>query len=183
MAYKKLFIWVEGPDDERFVSEIIKPILEKKYNLVQVRKYACSKREKVRNFLRSISVMGDCIFLTDINRAPCVTKKKTDIARKFKNTNKDKIVVVIKEIESWYLAGLNEATSKKLKVSPPDTTNDVTKEQFNKLIPKRFESRIDFMVESLKYFSIKTAKTKNKSFKYFVTKYKLESPRGAIKRG
>ena len=33
-------------------------------------------------------------------------------------------------------------------------TDDLTKEDFNRLIPGKFDSRIDFMFEILKYFSI-----------------------------
>ena len=35
MGYKRLYIWVEGPDDERFFNQIIKPILLEKYDDVE----------------------------------------------------------------------------------------------------------------------------------------------------
>lgn len=54
MWYKRLFILVEGEDDERFFNEVIKPAFEKKYNLVEVRRHASLKKEKLDNFLRSI---------------------------------------------------------------------------------------------------------------------------------
>jgi len=41
------------------------------------------------------------------------------------------------------------------------------------LIPKKFTSRIDFMSEILKKFSIEIAKQKNNSFQYFVEKYMI----------
>ena len=55
-----------------------------------------------------------------------------------------------------------------IKKKIPDTTDTVTKEQFYNLMPKKFDSKIDFMREILKNFSIEIAKKKNKSFKYFV---------------
>ncbi|OGW18585.1 MAG: hypothetical protein A3G93_11920 [Nitrospinae bacterium RIFCSPLOWO2_12_FULL_45_22] len=42
---------------------------------------------------------------------------------------------------------------------------------FNRLIPNKFDSRIDFMLEILKYFSMGIAKQKNKSFSYFLERH------------
>ena len=53
----------------------------------------------------------------------------------------------------------------------------MTKEDFNARIPKKFDSRIDFMFEILKSFSIETAARKNQSFHFFVNRYKVyENP-------
>jgi hypothetical protein len=78
---------------------------------------------------------------------------------------------VIKEIESWYLAGLTDESIQKFKIRSFKTTDDITKEKFDNSIPKKFDSRIDFMLEILRYFSIEIANQKNKSFKYFDDKY------------
>lgn len=172
MGYKRLFIWVEGEDDIRFFNKIIKPMFETNYDLVEVISYATLKEKKVGNFLKSIKAMNaDYIYVTDINNTPCITAKKQKIQNKLKNINEDRIAVVVKEIEGWYLAGLSNTEFKNLKIRIPNTTNNITKEQFNDLIPKKFDSRIDFMIEILKYFSIKIAKQKNKSFKYFIEKH------------
>ena len=48
------------------------------------------------------------------------------------------------------------------------STDELTKEDFNRLIPRRFDSRIDFMFEILKSFSIETAARRNNSFDFFV---------------
>ncbi len=170
MGYRKLFILVEGLDDARFFDKIIKPIFEKKYNEVMLFQYAQRKKEKVDAFLKSIKAMGDYFYVKDINDAPCVTAKKQKIQDKL-NIDKDRIVVVIEEIESWYLAGLDNAGSKKLGMRPLVTTSHIAKEQFDNLRPKKFDSRIDFMLEILKRFSIKTAKDKNRSFRYFLQKH------------
>jgi len=52
----------------------------------------------------------------------------------------------------------------------PETTESITKERFYSLIPEDY-SRIDFMREILKNFSLQTAKEKNKSLKYCIKKY------------
>ncbi len=171
MAYKGLFILVEGLNDKRFFDKIIKPKLKKKYDSVEVIQYANLKKEKLKRFLRSIEKMkANYLYVGDINSTSCVIKKKQKIQGKFRNIDKGKIIVVIKEIESWYLAGLNDKNSKKLRIRFLKNTEKVTKDQFKMLIPKKFDSEIDFRLEILKFFSIETAKQKNKSFKYFVNK-------------
>lgn len=171
MAYKRLFIWVEGLDDVRFFDRIIKPIFEKKYTSVEVKPYAGLKREKVDKFLKSIKAMNaNYIYVRDIDDVPCVTAKKQGIQGEL-SIDKDRIIVVIKEIESWYLAGLNTEDYKQFGIPPCNTTDNVAKEQFNRLIPKSFDSRIDFLQEILKGFSVEIAKRKNRSFKYFLEKH------------
>ena len=176
MPYRRLFVLVEGPDDVRFFDKIIKPKLQKKYNLVEIRPYSTWKKEKIDNFLRGIKAMNACyIYVTDINTARCVTTKKQEIEGKLKTIDRDRIAVVIKEIESWYLAGLSNAEVEKFKIPTFSVTDNITKEQFDSLVPKKFKnSRIDFMSEILKCFSTEIAKQKNKSFRYVIEKYNCE---------
>jgi hypothetical protein len=171
MDYKRLFIWVEGEDDKRFFQTILEPKLQEKYDLVETRCYATLKKEKVDKFLKSIKAMGaDYIYVTDINNSPCITAKIHEKLKKYRHVEDDKIIVVIKEIESWYLAGLTDVNVNKFRIHPFNDTDTITKEQFKKLIPGLFSSRIDFMLEILKVFSIEVAKHKNKSFRYFIEK-------------
>ena len=173
MSYKRLFILVEGLDDERFFEYALKLHFVKKYDHVQITRYAHMKNEKIRNLLTSIKAMrSDYLFFSDINNASCLTLKKEEIKTKLRNiVHLDKTIVVIKEIESWYLAGITENKRKSLKIRTLHNTNEITKEDFDSLIPKKFTSRIDFMIEILKKFSFPTAKRKNKSFKYFSDKH------------
>jgi hypothetical protein len=172
MEHKRLFLLIEGDDDERFFQRIIKPKYEEKYDTVTLWKYAQVRNQKVDNFLRSIKAMGaDYIYIVDINLAPCVTAKKQEIRGGLKNIDQDKIVVVIREIEGWYLAGLDDKISQHIGIRPSNTSDNITKEQFDDWVPKKFDSRIDFMMELLKYFSIEMAKQKNRSFRYFLEKH------------
>ena len=117
-TYKLLFIWVEGDDDERFFNKVLVPKFLRKYSGVKIIKYATMKREKVYNFIKSIKAMGaDYIYLTDINNSPCITAKKEETHSKYKNIDNDKMIVVIKEIESWYLAGLDNKVCRQLKIN------------------------------------------------------------------
>lgn len=171
MVYERLFIWVEGRDDERFVETVLKPSFQNKYDWVEVRPYAGMKDMKIDAFLKNIKAMGaDYIFLADIDDASCPTEKKRRLQKKFRNVDAKKIITVIKEIESWYLAGLSNPRMKSFKMPVLSNTDDVTKEQFDTLIPQKFDSRIDFMIEILKQYSVNVAKHKNKSFSYIVRK-------------
>ncbi len=172
MVYTKLFIWVEGPDDERFFNTIVKPIFEEHYSYIEVRKYAERKNEYIISLLKSHSDMNDdYIFVGDINNEPCVIAKKGKLSARYRISSDKNILVVIMEIESWYYGGLEKSSLKQLKLRGFKTTNTLTKEQFNDLKPDRFDSRIDFMNEILKFFSIDNARMKNKSFDYFADKF------------
>jgi len=85
------------------------------------------------------------------------------------------IVVVVKEIESWYLAGIKETLARRIHIPNLMSTDDLTKEAFNALIPYEFDSRIDFMFEILKEFSTDTAQQKNRSFRFFVSHYRIRA--------
>jgi hypothetical protein len=178
VGYRELFIWVEGLDDIRFFNNIIKPMLKKKYNYISFISYSNLKKEKVKKYFMSIKSMNaDYIYVTDINDAPCIMEKKKEVRKKFKSVNDNRIAIIVKEIESWYLAGLDTKGSENLGMKKTlNNTDDITKEKFNELIPKKFDSRVDFMIEILKqkYFSIKTASKKNRSFEYFIKKYNCE---------
>lgn len=174
---KRLFILVEGEDDIRFFGRIIKPLVLSHYDSVEILPYASIKRQKVNNFLKSVAQMhNDYIFIADIDTERSVRDKKQLLYHWFSNINGDSIVIVIMEIESWYYAGLPDDTLQKFGLPPLPSTDRLTKEDFNALIPPSFDSRIDFMFEILKSFSPVTAVRHNRSFKFFFERYHLEDP-------
>ena len=172
MTFTRLFVFVEGNDDDRFCRNIVYPALSAKYDCVKVWMYSQEPPKRIRNFLRAIEAMGaDYLFLTDINNSPCVSGRiESTRARYGPRVEPERLVIVVKEIESWYLAGLDDKACEQLGTTAIRRTDDVTKEQFNKWMPGRYDSRIDFMVEILKRFSVETAEAKNDSFRYFMTK-------------
>jgi len=173
VGYRRLFVWVEGTDDERFFERTVRATFEQTYDQVSVVRYAKRKRTKIRGYLNSIKAMpADCIFLADINAEPCVTAKKQKLQESY-GIEGDRVIVVVMEIESWYLAGLGDEASAELGVPVLKDTDSLTKEGFNSLIPQRFDSRIDFTVEILKRFCTGMAKGKNGSFRYFAERYGL----------
>jgi hypothetical protein len=174
---KRLFIMVEGEDDIRFFGRIIKPLFVSRYDSIEIIPYASIRRSKVNNFLKSVRQMkNDYIFVADIDTERSVRDKKQILYYHFSNIESGSIVVVIKEIESWYYAGLSRESEMHLGVPDLAFTDELTKEDFNRLIPQKYDSRIDFMFEILKYFSVDSARMKNHSFRFFVDRYHLVVP-------
>ncbi|HSQ93629.1 MAG TPA: hypothetical protein VLL74_04985 [Methanoregula sp.] len=174
---KRLYILVEGEDDVRFFGRAMKPLFVTRYDSVEIIPYASIKRVKVNNFIKSMTQMhNDYMLVADIDTERSVRDKKQILYHWYSNINGGNIIVVIMEIESWYYAGLPDATLQKFGLPLLPSTDKLTKEDFNALIPKSFDSRIDFMFEILKTFSPATATRRNSSFKFFFERYHLEDP-------
>ena len=171
--YKRLYFLHEGNDDLRFLREVVFPVFEERGYHVTPYAYSQKRRKSIKNLLRSVNSMGaDYIYLADINAHPCITAKKSSVGEELEPlVDMSRVVVVVREIESWYLAGLDASGAGEIGVQSPHNTDSVTKEDFGRLQPARFESRIEFMTEVLVRFKKETAKSKNRSFLYFSDNY------------
>lgn len=177
MALRRLFIFVEGSDDVRFFETIIKPRFEHLFDSVELITFACTKSVKVDRFIRGINAMHHSyIIATDIDMETSVHAKKNIILSRFSEADYLNIMVIIQEIESWYLAGIDDAGSKALGIHAPARTDFVTKEHFIRLIPRFYPSKIAFMIQVLKHFSLSIAVEKNKSFRFFMEHYVIANP-------
>lgn len=174
--YNKLFILVEGPDDTRFFENIVRPLFTPHFKDIIVKEYAVRTPSFVNTMISACKGPNKCyIFQSDIDDNKKDHKwKKEKIIKKYKSVEEDNIIIVITEIESWYLAGLDERSSEKLGIDYLSNTDDITKEKFLKLLPRKFDSKIDFMLEILKDFEIATAKKKNRSLNLFLTDFYSE---------
>jgi hypothetical protein len=187
MSNRRLFILVEGNDDQRFFSRIIKPLLAPRYASVELVMYACMKRTRICKFINTIRAMGhEFILVADNDLEPSIRVKKGVIQERICAVDPGEIMVIVQEIESWYLAGIDRESARVLGIKPPQFTDQVTKERFNRHIPKRYSSRIAYMLDLLSYYSIPVAISKNRSFHYFLVHYHLEetgfpgSPQDAV---
>lgn len=158
-----LFVFVEGPDDERFFNSILDG-----YD-IKIIKYAKKKREYVNSYIKSIKSMpnNDYVLFCDAD-LKSVKDKKLQIQELYPQCEEDKIIVSVVEIESWYIAGLDEQQCRNMKVKYYEKTDCITKEQFDALIPARLH-RINFMINILKVFNLSVAIQRNKSFNYCVS--------------
>lgn len=162
-----LYIWVEGSTD-KLLFEKIQDAFLKKYRSVKYIQYASLPKKKRIKFLNGImNLNADYIYFTDIDDSPSVMSKINEVRRILEYIDSKRVVIVISEIESWYLAGLTDEIARKTGISVKYTRNNATKEEFNRFIPRTYRSRISFMKFIMKHFSIITAAEKNKSFKYF----------------
>jgi hypothetical protein len=174
-----IYVFIEGDADERFFNALIRPILRQRYATVVPWQYAQRSKDDVKKALRNVrDRKADCLFLKDIDTCPCITARKQDLLNTFrKRIDPSWPVVVVKEIEGWYLAGLDDESRQELGI-PTNRhrhTNDLTKEQFENLMPTKFDSLIDFMNEILNRFDVGTAKSKNRSFCYLMGKLEARS--------
>jgi hypothetical protein len=172
MSVKRTFLLVEGPDDIRFFNSIISPILEKNNHYVTIIAHRTKTKKQICNIVRFCE--NQCIpyfYFEDIDSFPSIQRKKSRIDEKLQKDLMN-IIIVIKEIESWYLAGIEDRDLKSLgiKVKISDT-NNIIKERFQEILPKKYDSQIDFMIDVLKNFSIQNAIRKNCSFEYFMRKF------------
>ncbi len=166
MPYNPLYLFVEGDTDERFVRRVLIPRLSSRYDWIYTFRYAQEKEEKVNSHLRSVKAMGAAyFFLADINAFHCFPEKRRDLLETFTQLDTERVVIVVSEIESWYLAGL--PADNPWDVQVPTDTSGITKEQFNFTVPNGFDSQIAYMVEVLKVFDVHAAAQKNPSFHYF----------------
>ncbi len=173
MNYCTLYVWVEGLDDSRFFKGIFKPFFKEQYYRVKVIEYASKSRKSIASFLKSIVSAGDSyLFFGDFDAGICVTDTKKSLVATYDNLDDQRTIVVKKEIESWYLVGLDSKNSKYLKITNFKDTEDVTKEDFlRSKKDTRFSSKIDLMSEIIKRYSIDEARQKNSSFAYFYKKF------------
>jgi hypothetical protein len=164
----RLVVWVEGDRDRRFFDAVVKPRLELAYSQVFVKEYRQRKTADTNRLLRAMAHEGfGCLFIADIDSAPCVTSRKEKVRERYPEIEDREIVVVSKEIESWYLAGITADGASALNVSPPSSTDYLTKQDFDRLMPPELDSQLDFLLEILKYFDGTTACQPNKSFAHF----------------
>lgn len=169
--YTRVHVLVEGRDDREFVNAVIRPMLQRQYDDVQVWEYAGETIGRRINYIRSIQAMNaDYLLMTDLDTSPCVTDRKNRLVRGYKGTiDAEHAVIVVREIESWYLAGVDDLACQEFGIPSMPHTDHVTKEQFRDMVPRRFnEIVINFMTDILRGFRIDVAKGRNRSFCYLM---------------
>jgi hypothetical protein len=170
--YRRMHVLVEGRDDRELFNAVIRPILQEQYDHVQTWEYAGATVGKRVNYIRSVQAMNaDYLFMADINTSPCITARKEHLIGSHKRMiDSARMIIVRREIESWYMAGVGSEACQELGIADMSHTDELTKEQFEGMLPRRFDSVVDFMSEIIRCFHIETAKTKNRSFCYLMDK-------------
>ena len=170
--FKNILIFVEGPDDKRFFEKILRNRIERKYEgfTYHIIKYQEKSDDVINNYINSYNEMNSEIFLfRDFDSGPCISERKSEIQNHF-NLPDEKIFIVKHEIESWYLAGLNQQYLQRIGVTEAfNNTEDISKRRFNEII----SGRTHLKLEMLDNFKFRIAMSKNSTFRYVVEKLKL----------
>jgi hypothetical protein len=165
-----VYVFVEGDDDERFVKSVLSNLLLKKYTEVKTWCYREKKKERITAFLRTIDQMGaPLIFLADIDKHPCITRKKADLVRCYPELKSKTIIVVKAEIESWYVAGVELRKLHDFGIDISDGVDKFTKEDLEGSLDTSIV-KTEVLIEFLKEFSIDQAKSRSASFTYLLNK-------------
>ncbi|MDK2973827.1 MAG: hypothetical protein PWP08_198 [Methanofollis sp.] len=173
MDSSPLYVLIEGQDDERFFSRIARPLFAEKGYETRIWKYACEKRQRTINLVLAVRKGGHaCIFVRDIDRTPYARTRVQETLNRFGHAmDPAMIVIVVPEIEGWYLAGLSGEAAARLGIREKiGRTDRITKEVFNTLVP-RGVSRIEFMQAILDEYDAGLARKKNRSFRFFMDRF------------
>jgi hypothetical protein len=170
-----LHILVEGDQDESFVQRVIKPWLvsQEKYLDVIVFPFACRKKETIENYVKTVLEQNqEIICLTDSTHAHCISGRMDNlINNEIGVFEKSQIFVVIKEIDSWYIAGVDKRTCNRIGIEYVERTERISKEDLHALIARsKYKQRLACRIEMLKNFNVILASERNRSFNRFYTK-------------
>jgi hypothetical protein len=170
-----LTIFLEGERDCDLFHHRIKHNLEEHDFKIETFRYRKQDKHEVNSYIDTIkkskfSGKKDYIFLADLDNST-IDNKKNQLIQIYKKIDRDNIIIVCKEIEGWYLAGLSEKTANDLKINIDDykklNPNIVTKAQFERLKPEHFRRMRLFYISAAKLFDYIIARQRNESFNFF----------------
>lgn len=169
---KRLAILIEGNREEDFIRRIVEPIMIEVEKYCEVITYKFPKVPKHINeiYVRTVLDMNDDILcLTDITGFRSKRDKKERVQQDHVgNIGDDKVIVIIREIESWYLAGVSRSCCRRLRIDYYHVTDNIGKEEFHEIIAKsKFKPRWVCCLEMLRNYDVTLAKQKNRSFNCF----------------
>ena len=171
-----LSVFVEGNDDEDFFRLLSSQCDFEYQEIIQ---HASMPNDIVNNFLKlhNEDYLRDYIFVVDSDNFSDEESKISKICNIYSNLDKDKVVVAIKSIESWYIAGFDKNIApehfKKIKDNNIRNSKCVGKKEFYSIKSKLKIDLSDkeFLLEIKEYFSIDKAIHNNDSFKNFHKNY------------
>lgn len=171
---KRVWFFVEGNDDESFISRFLRKIqFPFEYEVI---KYRQLEKGKVDRYLNSIKERGDnYFFLSDFDKGPCIEKRKNELLETYSKLEKERIIIVKREIESWYLALINDEFAKEISIDPNilRDTSLCTRSLFDEIRKKAHYNDIEFKQEILINFKssdIDLSRQRNSSLDYFIKK-------------
>ena len=168
----KIFIYIEGDHDEIFVNFILSEYARKNFSIeLHPIPYAQKTTKNISKSIKS-KFRHNYIFLSDLDSDyhPCITSMKEERNDKYDGLDYSKIIIVKEEIESWYLAGVDNSLDIFKKWEIPDSTDEIKKEDFDKIYKTSFDSKKNCLIEIAKHYNFNLAINRNTSFKYFLNR-------------
>src|SRR5664280_1730503 len=109
VAPGRLYIFVEGDDDKRLFDQVMKRKLELEFRPVHIIKYAEMANRKVNEFLAAAyESQSRVIFAADIDKSTNPAGCRSRCCSSYSQLHGGDVVCIVREIEGWYLAGLDE---------------------------------------------------------------------------
>lgn len=172
MSYRALYVFVEGDDDRRFFEVVCSPLVQPDVH-VQIIQYAARAERDIGKLLATLPHIDAnpgneiaFLFFADANGCPCPKARKQRLRKRFPNLPPERIIVVVRMIEGWYLAGLDSAACETLGCRELRQTDSVDKSGFETAFPEPVT--IDLKERVLEHFDREVACRKNASFAYFL---------------
>jgi hypothetical protein len=172
MSYRALFVFVEGNDDRRFFDVVCAPMIRSDVS-VEIYEWASSPTHRTAKLLAALPHIAakpenevGFLFLADANGCACPSARKERLRERFPNLPEDHIIVVMRMIEGWYLAGLDAGACETLGCAELRETDTVDKSGFEAAF--REPVTIDLKERVLAHFNAHVACQKNASFAYLL---------------
>lgn len=172
MNSSDFFFYLEGDEDIRFMENIIKNFIKKKRLLLRPRKYRNLKDSTVEELITDHNEKDEkYLFFADNDSIQNVENKKDElIDQHYPSLKRENIIIIVKEIESWYLAGISTQMANELGIDEVSYSrkdpNISGKKGFEELKPGNM-TLIEFYLEVTKKFDVEIGKKRNYSFEYF----------------
>lgn len=174
---KNLFVFVEGKEDIMFVKNVLYNLFIKhSINIIPI-PYQKTRNHEVKNHIKASEASNhDYVLLSDLDshKYECITSRKNQRINELDGEiTPDKIMIVVEELESWCLAGIDESIGEYADFIVPENTDNITKEDFDEILSNTsFNKNKIFNYLSFN-FNVDLAVKRNKSFKYFLEKYDI----------
>ncbi|MCW6169320.1 MAG: hypothetical protein LVQ96_04370 [Thermoplasmatales archaeon] len=172
MNRREKYFFVEGFYDGRFFRAIIDNIFK---NLpAKIIQYFIKRDEKVDRYIISLDAQHiSFLFIADEDPDHFSSKESriNELTRRFPRLPREKIVLIVPEIEGWYIAGLPSQKARSLEIRNLPDPDNCSKEKFVSILPRNTDG-IPIRSEMLENYDLALAMSKSTSFQEFVNKAK-----------
>lgn len=175
---RNLFVFVEGKEDLLFVKKVLHNLFIKhSINIIPI-PYQKTRNHEIKKLIKTAKDNQDYVLLSDLDSHtyPCITSRKDKRIKELDDEiTSDKIIIVVEELESWCLAGIDTRIDEYSDFVIPESTDDITKEDFDEILSNTSFNKNKLFNYLSFNFNVDLAIVRNESFKYFLKKYGIIS--------